>query len=182
VILASPGYAENYARRRGIALEDLPVIEGWGHHTAPMLLTDKLKLSAGQPYLFPHLRQAIEDAYRRARIEGPEDLDAIETHDCFTITEYVALEHFGLAEPGKAWVPIEEGVIESDGSVPVNPSGGLIGLGHPVGATGVRMLLDAFKQVTNNAGDYQVPDARRVGTLNIGGSCTTVVSFIVGKP
>jgi len=58
----------------------------------------------------------------------------------------------------------------------------LLGAGHPVGATGVRMLLDAHKQVTGTAGEYQVEDARRVATLNIGGSCTTVASFIVAKP
>jgi acetyl-CoA C-acetyltransferase len=64
--------------------------------------------------------------------------------------------------------------------MPINPSGGLIGGGHPVGASGVRMLLDAYKQVTGKAGEYQVEDARNFATLNIGGSATTSVSFIVG--
>ena len=63
----------------------------------------------------------------------------------------------------------------------MNPSGGLIGLGHPVGATGVRMLLDATLQVDGRAGATQVEGARRFATLNIGGSGTTVVSFVVGK-
>jgi acetyl-CoA C-acetyltransferase len=67
------------------------------------------------------------------------------------------------------------------GRLPINPSGGLIGLGHPVGATGVRMLLDASRQVTGQAGDMQVEDARRVQTLNIGGSTTTTVSFVVER-
>jgi len=62
----------------------------------------------------------------------------------------------------------------------VNPSGGLIGLGHPVGATGVRMLVDAWRQLTGRAGDCQVESARTVATLNFGGSFTTVVSFVVG--
>ena len=65
--------------------------------------------------------------------------------------------------------------------MPINPSGGVIGLGHPVGATGVRMLLDAAKQVSGTAGDYQVEGAKRVQTLNIGGSATTTVSFIVER-
>jgi hypothetical protein len=65
------------------------------------------------------------------------------------------------------------------GRVPINASGGLIGLGHPVGATGVRMLLDCYKQVTNNAGDFQIQGAKRMGTLNLGGSATTSVTFIV---
>ena len=132
-------------------------------------------------YLFPHLRSAIEDAYRRAGVGGPDDLDAVETHDCFTITEYAALDHFGITPPGQSWRAVEEGVIEPDGKLPVNPSGGLIGLGHPVGATGVRMLLDAAKQVTGGAGSYQVEGAQRVATLNIGGSCTTVVSLVVER-
>ncbi|MHB8671026.1 MAG: acetyl-CoA acetyltransferase, partial [Acidimicrobiales bacterium] len=181
VILASPRYAAEHARRRGTSIEDLPRISGWGHRTAPMLLADKLRLSEGSPFLFPHLRTAIEDSYRRAGISGPDDLDAIETHDCFTITEYAALDHFGLTPPGQSWRALDEGVIEADGKLPVNPSGGLIGLGHPVGATGVRMLLDAAKQVTGGAGPYQVEGARRVATLNIGGSCTTVVSLVLER-
>ena len=72
-------------------------------------------------------------------------------------------------------------MIEPGGRLPVNPSGGLIGLGHPVGATGVRMLLDAARQVSDAAGDCQVDGARTAATLNVGGSCTTVVSFIVGR-
>jgi len=67
----------------------------------------------------------------------------------------------------------------ADGPLPVNPSGGLIGCGHPVGASGVRMLLDATKQVSASAGDYQVDGARTAATLNIGGSATTSVSFVV---
>ena len=63
----------------------------------------------------------------------------------------------------------------------MNPSGGLIGAGHPVGATGVRMALDCFKQVTGTAGEYQVEGARTFATLNIGGSGTTIVSLVVGR-
>jgi acetyl-CoA C-acetyltransferase len=177
VVLASPRYVES----RGLDPATLASIKGWGHTTGPMLLDDKLALSADQPYVFPHLRTAIEDAYRRAGISGPDDLDAIETHDCFTITEYAALDHFGITPPGQSWQAVEEGVIDAGGKLPVNPSGGLIGLGHPVGATGVRMLLDASRQVTGTAGECQVDGADTVATLNIGGSCTTVATFIVGR-
>ena len=62
----------------------------------------------------------------------------------------------------------------------LDAKGGLIGGGHPVGATGVRMILDAYKQVTGQAGEYQVAGARTVATLNIGGSTTTCASFVVG--
>ena len=70
-------------------------------------------------------------------------------------------------------------VLERDGAMPVNPGGGLIGGGHPVGATGVRMLVDAAAQVSDSAGDCQVVGARRAATLNIGGSTATTVSFVV---
>lgn len=153
-----------------------PVISGWGHRTAPMLLADKLAVRG--EYLFPHLRQAALDAYGRAGI-AVEDLDVIETHDCFTVTEYAALDHLGLTPPGQAWRAVEDGVIDFGGSLPVNPSGGLIGLGHPVGATGVRMLHDAARQVSGTAGETQVEGARTALTLNIGGSCTTVATFVV---
>ena len=61
------------------------------------------------------------------------DLDGLETHDCFTITEYMAIDHCGLTAPGESWKAVEEGRITRDGDFPINPSGGLIGLGHPVG-------------------------------------------------
>ena len=64
--------------------------------------------------------------------------------------------HLGLTPPGQSWQAVESGAIEPGGRCPVNMSGGLIGGGHPVGATGVRMTLDAYKQVTGKAGDYQV--------------------------
>ena len=166
VILASDRYG-----RSG------PTISGWGHRTGPMLLKEKLAMPG--PYLFPHLRQTALDTYDRAGLLGPEDVDVIETHDCFSITEYVALDHLGLTPPGESWRAVESGMIDFDGTLPVNPSGGLIGLGHPVGATGVRMLHDAARQVSDSAGECQVPGARTALTLNIGGSCTTVAMFAV---
>ena len=93
----------------------------------------------------------------------------------------MAIDHFGITPAGQSWRAIENGDIEMGGRIPVNPSGGLIGLGHPVGATGTRMLLDCWKQVTDRAGDYQVEGARRFATLNVGGSATTTVSFVVSR-
>ena len=180
LILASEQKAAEYARERGLALEALPYIKGWGHRTAPMMLDTKLKESCDGGYVLPSTRGAITDAYARAGIAGPEDLDAIETHDCFSITEYMAIEHFGLTAPGEAWQAVESGRIAMDGDLPINPSGGLIGQGHPVGATGVRMLLDAACQTTGQAGDMQVAGAKTIATYNVGGSGTTNVSFIVG--
>ncbi|MEO5492594.1 MAG: acetyl-CoA acetyltransferase [Sphingomonas sp.] len=181
VFLASPKRAADYAAKRGIALDSLPRIAGWGHRSAPISYTAKVAASAGQDYVFPQVRRAILDARTRAGISDIAEIDAVETHDCFTTTEYMAIDHLGLTAPGQSWQAIEDGSIQIGGRLPINPSGGLIGLGHPVGATGVRMLLDAHKQVTDSAGDYQVDGARRVQTLNIGGSATTTVSFIVER-
>ena len=181
VFLASARKAADYAQRRGIALDDIPYIRGWGHRTAPISYAQKMAESQGDEYVFPHVRGTITDAFARAGIDSVDDLDGIETHDCFTSTEYMAIDHFGITAPGESWRAIEEGDIEMGGRIPVNASGGLIGLGHPVGATGVRMILDSYKQVTGNAGDYQIEGARNVATLNIGGSATTTVSFVIGN-
>lgn len=181
VFLASPKRAAAYAAKRGIALDSLPRISGWGHRSAPISYRQKIAASEGKPYVFPQVRRAIEDARDRAKVTDLAQIDAIETHDCFAMTEYMAIDHLGLTAPGESWKAIEDGSIELGGRLPINASGGLIGLGHPVGATGVRMLLDGFKQVTGTAGDYQVEDAKRVQTLNIGGSTTTTVSFIVER-
>lgn len=179
VFLASEKRAGEYAAKRGIALQDLPRISGWGHRSAPLSYQAKVTASANDPYVFPQVRGAIEDARRRAGIEGVDQLDAVETHDCFAMTEYMAIDHLGITAPGESWKAIEDGSIEKDGRIPVNPSGGLIGLGHPVGATGVRMVHDASEQVSGKAGGCQVDGAGRVQTLNIGGSTTTTVSFII---
>jgi acetyl-CoA C-acetyltransferase len=180
LFLASEAAAAAYAKRRGLKLESIPRVLGWGHHTAPIEFGAKVAESKGNPYVLPHTRQAITDAFRRAGVKDCWGVQAIETHDCFTTSEYMAIDHFGLTKPGESWKAVEDGTIEMGGKLPINPSGGLIGAGHPVGATGCRQVLDAYKQVTAGAGDYQVESARRVATLNIGGSGTTSVCFVIG--
>jgi acetyl-CoA C-acetyltransferase len=180
VFLASHEYAEKYAKGIGRKLADIPRIKGWGHHTARLRFEDKVAESRSDRYVLPHVRSTITDAMKRAGIPDVSGVDAIETHDCFTTSEYMAIDHFGITEPGESWKAVDQGWLEIDGKHPINPSGGLIGAGHPVGATGVRQLLDATWQVTGEAGDYQVEGAKNVQTLNIGGSGTTSVSFIVG--
>lgn len=181
VVLASARFAADWAKRRGLSLEQVPRIEGWGHATAPLAFADKMEESRGAPYVLPHTRRAITDAYRRAGIADCWSLSGIETHDCFTTSEYMAIDHFGLTAPGQSWRAIEEGVIDFGGKLPINPSGGLIGAGHPVGATGVRQMLDCALQVSGAAGDYQVPGAQRFAMLNLGGSATTSCVFIIGR-
>ena len=181
VFLASRDYAERYARGTGQRLEELPRIKGWGHNTARLRFADKVAESRDERFVLPHVRSTITSAMERAGIADVSGIDGIETHDCFTTSEYMAIDHFGITEPGESWKAVEEGWLEIDGKHPINPSGGLIGAGHPVGATGVRQLLDATLQVSGQAGDYQVEGARNFQTLNIGGSGTTSVSFVVGR-
>ena len=181
VILASARFARAHASRVGSSLSELPRISGWGHRNAGLKLKDKLERSRKDTYIFPHVRQTIEAAWQRAGVSGIEAMSGIETHDCFTTTEYMAIDHLGLTPPGQSWQAVEDGRIERGGSCPINMSGGLIGCGHPVGATGTRMLLDAANQVTGRAGACQIEGAERIQTLNIGGSCATVVSFIVER-
>jgi len=154
-------------------------IAGWGHTTVGLGLAQKLGRNERSDYVMPHVRKAITDAFSRAGIGSVDDLDSIETHDCMSASEYLAIDHFGITAPGESWKAVDSGDIARNGRIPVNPGGGLIGGGHPVGATGARMLVDATKQVTGQAGDYQVEGARRVATLNIGGSTATTASFIV---
>ena len=180
VFLASREYAERYARGRGLRLEQIPRIKGWGHHTARLRFADKVEESKNAEYVLPHVRATITDAWKRAGVADVHGVDGIETHDCFTTSEYMAIDHFGITAPGESWKAVESGVLEIDGKHPINPSGGLIGAGHPVGATGVRQVLDAVLQVTGQAGAYQVEGAKNFQTLNIGGSGTTSCSFIIG--
>lgn len=173
IILVSERFIEE---RR---IENKPIIKGYGHRTAPMLFEKKMVDNAGSLYTLPWTRQACLDAYRRAGLTV-DDIDVFETHDCFTSSEYAAISAFGLTEPGKEYEAVESGLIAFDGKKPINPSGGLIGCGHPVGASGVRMFLDLYKQVTGTAGGYQVADTENGMMLNIGGSATTNYVFVIG--
>lgn len=178
VVLAGARFAQEWARRHGVDLDAVPRLLGWGHRTVGLPYAPKV--DHAEPFVMPQVRRTITDAFGRAGLADVWGVDAIETHDCFTPSEYLAIDHFGITPPGQSWQAVEDGTIALGGRLPVNPSGGLIGGGHPVGATGVRMVLDAARQVSGHAGENQVEGARRVATLNIGGSTTTVVSFVVG--
>ena len=105
-----------------------------------------------------------------------DDLDLVETHDCFTIAELMAYEAMGLTAAGLGHIAIDEGWVEKDGRLPVNPSGGLKAKGHPIGATGVSMHAMAAMQLTGTAGDMQIANARRAGIFNMGG--TGVANYV----
>lgn len=170
--------SDRFAKKRCLPVDI--VVKGWGHRTAPLLFDSKISDNAGSQYVLPWTRQTILDAYRRSGL-SLYDIDVFETHDCFTSSEYAAISAFGITPPGKEYEAIESGVVAFGGSKPINPSGGLIGCGHPVGATGVRMFLDLFKQVSGVAGGYQVDNAKNAMMLNIGGSATSNYAFIVGR-
>jgi acetyl-CoA C-acetyltransferase len=173
IVLVTDDYLRDHPGARPIGR-----IDGWGHRTVGLGLQQKLDRAANDPYVLPHVRSAVLDAFDRAHVTL-DDVDGFEVHDCFTPSEYLAIDHIGLTGPGESWKAIENNEIELGGRLPINPSGGLIGGGHPVGATGVRMLVDATKQVSGTAGDYQVEGAKTFGTLNFGGSTATTVGFIV---
>lgn len=175
VVLVTDRYLRAHPDARPIG-----VIRGWGHRTVGIGIDAKLARDAENPYVMPHVKQALDDAFARAQV-GLEGIHGLETHDCFSASEYLAIDHIGLTAPGQSWQAVEEGSIRLGGALPINAGGGLIGGGHPVGASGVRMLLDAALQVSDRAGEYQIEGAKTMATLNFGGSTATTVTFVVGE-
>ncbi|WP_255149496.1 thiolase domain-containing protein [Halorarius halobius] len=117
----------------------------------------------------PAARRAADGAYGMAD-HSPDDLDFAEVHDCFAIAELMAYEDLGLCERGEAGPFIESGATRPDGEIPVNTSGGLKSKGHPIGATGAGQVVEAFEQLSGQAGDRQLDDPRVGLTHNVGGS------------
>jgi acetyl-CoA C-acetyltransferase len=132
---------------------------------------------------FPETVRCAEDAYTQAGVSDPRaQLAMAEVHDCFTVTELVLLEDLGLCERGTAWKEVLAGSFDLDGQLPVNPDGGLGSFGHPVGASGLRMVFEAWLQLRGEA-----PQERRIRTVpgrtlalthNLGGYPGEMVSFV----
>lgn len=133
---------------------------------------DFMALSRRDPAEFAGARRAWGKAFNEASL-SLDDLDLVETHDCFTIAELIEYEAMGLAERGQGHRIIRDGVSERSGRLPVNPSGGLKARGHPLGATGVSMHVMAAQQLTNDAGAMQIPGATLAGVFNMGGAAVT---------
>jgi acetyl-CoA C-acetyltransferase len=180
VVLCSERFVESLdAKRPRVRLL------GFGH------TTDYLPLDRKDVPEFPIAHRAAERAYRMAGAT-PSEIDAADVHDCFSISEIVAYEVLGFAERGHGAALLESGAtalpsVRGDfgggkpaRSIPVNPGGGLMGDGHPVGATGVRQVAEAFAQLTGQASARQVAGARRYLTFNMGGTVTTSVVMIWG--
>jgi acetyl-CoA C-acetyltransferase len=132
-------------------------------------VNDFLPMSRRDITLFEGCEQAWGRALDEART-GLDDLDFVETHDCFTIAELIEYEAMGLAPRGQGARAALEGWTAKDGRLPVNPSGGLKAKGHPIGATGVSMHVLAAMQLTGTAGDMQVRGAKLGGIFNMGGA------------
>jgi len=131
----------------------------------------------------PSTRKAAASAYEQAGIHDPrKELDFGIVHDCFTITELFNYQDVGLCEPGEAADLIREGITAIDGDFPVNPDGGLKCFGHPIGATGCRMIAEVTRQVLGNAEGYQVKDAKAGLAHNLGGPLSVAMVSIVGTP
>lgn len=119
---------------------------------------------------FESTRTAAREAYRQAGIRDPfQEIDVAEVHDCFTITEIINYEDLGFCEQGKGTRLLREGQTTLGGSLPVNTSGGLQACGHPIGASGVRMVVDVSEQLLGLSGKRQVPNARVGLTHALGG-------------
>ena len=124
--------------------------------------------------------RAALGAYRQAG-KGPQDVDVVELHDCFTIAEIVATEGLGFFEPGTGGIAAEKGWTSVGGKIPVNPSGGLKSKGHPIGATGAAQICEIVTQLRGEAGPRQVEGARVGLTHTLGGNTATVLVSLFGR-
>jgi acetyl-CoA C-acetyltransferase len=132
---------------------------------------------------FNEVVASADDAYRQAGITNPRlELAMAEVHDCFTPTELVLMEDLGFAQRGTAWKEVMAGTYDLDGELAVNPDGGLKSFGHPIGASGLRMLFECWLQLRGEAGKRQIPSIARGRKLalthNLGGAPGECVSFV----
>ncbi len=119
---------------------------------------------------FPENLAAAEQAYQEAGIKDPrKELSLAIVHDCFTITELIIYEDLGFSSKGRASQDVDEGTFTLEGELPINTDGGLKCFGHPVGASGIRMIYEVYKQLQGKAGPRQVNNATQALTHNFGG-------------
>lgn len=138
-------------------------------HTTASLYDD------GDPLVMAATATAAQRAYQATGL-SPAEVQVAEVHDCFTVTEALMYEALGFADKGKGVDLVKDGTTAIDGKLPVNTGGGLVGFGHPVGATGVKQVLEIYRQMKGQCGDYQVPNTPSLGmTANMGGNDKTVV-------
>jgi acetyl-CoA C-acetyltransferase len=128
---------------------------------------------------FPEVVASAEDAYKQAGIDNPrEQISMAEVHDCFTPTELVLMEDLGFSPRGQAWKDTLEGRFTLEGDQPINPDGGLKSFGHPIGASGLRMMYEMWLQLRGEAGPRQIENPEYGLTHNLGGAPGRCVSFV----
>ena len=155
--------------RLGRAPAECTEIVAYAHHTRALD-------GEVDPTRLVNVGGAAKEAYDDAGL-GPDDLDVAEIHDCFSITELQMYEALGFGDDARQL--IHDGVTHLGGRLPVNTGGGLLGFGHPIGATGVKQVLEVHRQMRGQCGDYQLPTAPRVGiAANLGGDDRTAVVTI----
>lgn len=126
---------------------------------AAALRTGEVEVGLPTMAFEPITKRTAEDAYKQAGI-GPEEVNFAEVHDCFSIAEILRVEGLGLFPVGEYPARLERGEADLDGALPINPSGGLLGKGHPLGATGVAQVVELVRQLRSEAGPRQIPDGR----------------------
>ena len=128
---------------------------------------------------FPEVEASAVEAYRQAGVTNPRsEISFAEVHDCFTPTELVLMEDLGFSERGMAWRDVLDGVFDLGGALPINPDGGLKSFGHPIGASGLRMLFECWLQFGGKAGERQLENPSLGLTHNLGGQPGECVSFV----
>lgn len=168
VILAT----EEGLKKLGISESDCVEVLSYGQATGALgKVKDYTELST--------TKKAAEIAYKDAEISA-DDVDVAEVHDCFAVTELLMYEALGFAEPGKGAEFARNGESSLTGKIPVNTGGGLLAFGHPVGATGVKQILEIYRQMKGLCGDYQLQERPEVGiTANMGGDDRTSVCVVL---
>jgi len=169
--------SEEGLKRCGVALKDAVEVVGVGHAADDItaLPEDLTRLNT--------IAHAAKEALKSAGITV-DQLATVETHDCFSIAGILGMEAIGLAAEGKGADFVLEGNTARDGKIPVNTTGGLIGWGHPTGATGVHQAVTIWEQLTGKAGAAQItiPADKPYGlTVNMGGDDRTVVAIVFKK-
>jgi acetyl-CoA C-acetyltransferase len=138
--------------------------------------------SFSQDYDFTTFQEVVAsagDAYQQAGVSNPrEEISMAEVHDCFTATELVLMEDLGFSERGQGWKDVKAGRFDLDGAQPVNPDGGLKSFGHPIGASGLRMMYEMWLQLRGEAGERQIREPKLGLTHNLGGQPGRCVSFV----
>ena len=167
-------YSEEGLKKSGIHKEDAIKIIGFNSCEGDITKSPKSLTS------LKTTKASAKIALSMAKIKT-DDLDVLELHDCFSITGILALEALGISKKGKAADFVYEGKTKADAILPVNPSGGLCGFGHPTGATGVRQMVDLLHQLNSKAAN-QVKIEKGLGMMvSMGGNDKTLSSIIVKK-